>query len=156
MEERDWLDYLVAIGTLATPLMGLTIGAILWKYQRSFESNIKLEERRRDDRREHRQWLRDQRLSAYADLTQDLLSFGKSRGAKHDDVLEGYVVASRAILLVHDEDLIAKIDSFFADRGKLNRLIDQEKEAEGKMLIGAMRDKAHEIVGNLRTSLTQE
>ena len=95
-------------------------------------------------------------MSAYADLTKDLLSFGKSRGAKHDDVLEGYVVASRAILLVHDEDLIAKIDSFFTDRGKLNRLIDQEKDAEGTMLIGEMRDKAHGIVGELRTSLVQK
>ena len=62
MEEHDWLDYLVAIGTIATPLIGLAIGAMLWKYQRSFESNLRLEEQHHDDRREHLKWLRDQRL----------------------------------------------------------------------------------------------
>ena len=50
MEEHDWLDYLVAIGTLATPVMGLVVGAIVWKYRQSIERKIKLEEQLRDDR----------------------------------------------------------------------------------------------------------
>ena len=166
MEERDWLDYLVAIGTLVTPVMLLLVGAIVWQYQRSFESNIRLEEQRRDDRREHRQWLRDQRLSAYADLTKDLLSLGRSRGDKHDDTLEGYIVASRAILLVHDEDLIAKLETFFADLANLKRLIAQkkaaegliaqEKEAEAKELLAELWGKVNDIVRSLRTSLAQK
>ena len=156
MEERDWLDYLVAIGTLVTPVMLLLVGAIVWKHQRSFESNIRLEKERRDDRREHRQWLRDQRLSAYADLTKDLLSFGRSRGAKYDDILEGYVVASRAILLSHDEDLKAKIETFFLGLAHIKRLNDQGKQAEAKEFIGELWDKVHDIVRSLRTSLAQK
>ena len=44
MNEKGWLDYLVAIGTIATPLMGLVVGAIVWKYRQSIERKIKLEE----------------------------------------------------------------------------------------------------------------
>ena len=33
----------------------------------------------------------------------DLLSFGKSRGDQQSNLLEGYIVASKAILLTHDE-----------------------------------------------------
>ena len=161
MEEHDWLDYLVAIGTLATPLMGLTIGAILWKYQRSFESNIRLEEQHRDDRREHRNWLRDQRLSAYVDLTKHLLSFGLSRGAQHDNPFEGYVVVSRAMLLAHDEDLTKKIDLFIVDLDRFLRLQNEgkdneEKNAEAEALYKELWHRARDIVGSLRTSLAQK
>ena len=156
MEEHDWLDYLVAIGTLATPLIGLAIGAILWNYQRSFESNIRLAEQRRDDRREHRKWLRDQRLSAYGDLRRDLLSFGNSRGVKRTNTLEGYAVASRAMLLTDDEDLIKKIDSFLLDLDHFTRLQEQGKKTEGNALTIGLWNRARDIVSNLRTSLAQE
>ena len=157
MEERDWLDYLVAIGTLVTPVMLLLVGAIVWKYQRSFESNIRLEEQRRDDRREHRQWLRDQRLSAYADLTKDLLSFGLSRAALPDSLYEGYIVASRAILLTQDKDLTEKIDSFLGDLNRVHiNLANTEKPIEKETLYPELWHRARDIVGSLRTSLAQK
>ena len=156
MEERDWLDYLVAIGTLVTPVMVLLVGAIVWNYQRSFESKIRLEEQRRDDRREHLKWLRDQRLSAYGDLTRDLLSFGNSRGVKRTNTLEGYAVASRAMLLTDDEDLIEKIDSFLLDLDHFTRLQEQGKKTEGNALTIGLWNRARDIVSNLRTSLAQE
>ena len=156
MEEHDWLDYLVAIGTIATPLIGLAIGAMLWKYQRSFESNIRLEEQHRDDRREHLKWLRDQRLSAYVDLTKHLLSFAVSRGAQHDNPFEGYVVVSKAMLLAHDEDLANKIDLFIVDLDRYFLLQNEGKDAEAEALYAELWGRARDIVGNLRTSLTQK
>lgn len=50
MEERHWIDYLVAIGSLATPILVLLLTAVGWKYRQSIERKIKIEERLRDDR----------------------------------------------------------------------------------------------------------
>lgn len=50
MEEKIWLDYVVAVGTISTPILVLIIGAIVWKYQKSIERRTKLEEQLRDDR----------------------------------------------------------------------------------------------------------
>ncbi len=50
MEERGWLDYFVAIGTIATPVLLSILGAIVWKYRQSMERKIRLEEQLRDDR----------------------------------------------------------------------------------------------------------
>ncbi len=44
------LDYLVAIGTISTPILVLILGAGVWKYRQSIERKIKLEEQLRDDR----------------------------------------------------------------------------------------------------------
>ncbi|MYK11423.1 MAG: hypothetical protein F4041_17515, partial [Acidobacteriia bacterium] len=50
MEEKSWLDYLVAVGTISTPILVLIVGAIVWKYRQSIERKIRLEEQLRDDR----------------------------------------------------------------------------------------------------------
>ena len=109
------------------------------------------------DGREHRKWLRDQRLSAYVDLTKDLLSLGTSRGgAKADSILEGYAVASRAILLSHDEDLKARIDSFLTRLASHKLLHDQGKQAEAHAILKEVEDLGDDIVRSLRTSLAQK
>ena len=105
---------------------------------------------------ERRKWLRDQRLSAYVDLTKDFLSFGISRGAQCDNPFEGYVVASRAMLLAHDEDLVAKIDSFLVDLDRHTGLENAGKDAEAEALYNELWVRARGIVGNLRTSLAQK
>ena len=50
MPEKDWIDYVVAVGTVATPLLVLALTAIGWKFRQSFERRTKLEEKLRDDR----------------------------------------------------------------------------------------------------------
>ena len=50
MPEKDWIDYVVAVGTVATPLLVLALTAIGWKFRQSIERKIKLEEKLRDDR----------------------------------------------------------------------------------------------------------
>lgn len=50
MEERGWLDYLVAVGTIATPIIVSLFGVMVWKYQQAIERRIRLEEQLRDDR----------------------------------------------------------------------------------------------------------
>jgi len=50
MEEKAWLDYISAIGSVATPVLVLLLTAVGWKYRQSMERKLKLEEKLRDDR----------------------------------------------------------------------------------------------------------
>ena len=50
MEEKNWIDYLVAVGTISTSILVLIFGAIGWKYQQSIERKLKMEKQLRDDR----------------------------------------------------------------------------------------------------------
>jgi hypothetical protein len=50
MVEKTWIDYLSAIGSVATPIMVLILTAVSWKYRQSIERRIKLEEMLREDR----------------------------------------------------------------------------------------------------------
>lgn len=50
MEETSWLDYLSAIGSIATPILVLALTAVGWKYRQTIERQMRLEEKLRDDR----------------------------------------------------------------------------------------------------------
>ena len=50
MEEKTWVDYLVAIATVFTPILIIIFSAIGWKYRQSIERKLKIEEKLRDDR----------------------------------------------------------------------------------------------------------
>jgi hypothetical protein len=50
VEEKTWLDYISAIGSVATPILVLFLTAVGWKYRQSMERRVKLEEKLRDDR----------------------------------------------------------------------------------------------------------
>ena len=50
MEERTWIDYIVAIATIFTPILILVFSAIGWKYRQSIERKTSLEDKLRDDR----------------------------------------------------------------------------------------------------------
>ena len=50
MEESNWLDYLSALGSVATPIFVLILTGVGWKYRQSMERKIKMEEKLRDDR----------------------------------------------------------------------------------------------------------
>ena len=50
MEEKHWIDYVVAIGSVATPILVLVLTAIGWRARSSIERRIELENKLRDDR----------------------------------------------------------------------------------------------------------
>ncbi|KPD23765.1 hypothetical protein [Idiomarina zobellii] len=50
MEDKTWIDYLTAIGSVATPLLVILLSAVGWKFKASVERKIDLENRLRDDR----------------------------------------------------------------------------------------------------------
>lgn len=50
MEEKIWIDYIIAIGSVATPVLVLALTAVGWKAKSSVERRIELENKLRDDR----------------------------------------------------------------------------------------------------------
>ena len=50
MVEKHWIDYLSAIGSVATPILVLILTAIGWKLRQSIERERALEDKLREDR----------------------------------------------------------------------------------------------------------
>jgi hypothetical protein len=50
MEEKTWLDYLTAIGSVATPVLVLILTGIGWRFRQRVERRLALEEKLREDR----------------------------------------------------------------------------------------------------------
>ena len=52
MEEKTWLDHLVTIGSLVTPILLVLLSAIGWRFKNKIERRVELENRLHDDRAE--------------------------------------------------------------------------------------------------------
>ncbi|NOY73950.1 MAG: hypothetical protein GXP14_16540 [Gammaproteobacteria bacterium] len=50
MEEKNWIDYAVAIGSIATPILVIILTAVGWKFRMSLERKNELDNKLRDDR----------------------------------------------------------------------------------------------------------
>jgi hypothetical protein len=50
MADKDWIDYVVAIGSIATPIFVLFLTAVGWRARSSIERRLELENKLRDDR----------------------------------------------------------------------------------------------------------
>lgn len=50
MDNKTWLDFLAAFGSIATPILVLFLTGAGWKIRQSIEHKTKLEEKLRDDR----------------------------------------------------------------------------------------------------------
>jgi hypothetical protein len=48
--DPNWTEYVVAIGSIATPILVLTLTAVGWNYRQTIERKARLEENLRDDR----------------------------------------------------------------------------------------------------------
>lgn len=50
MVTKHWLDYVTAFGAIATPVLVLLITGLGWKFRKSIDRRIELEDKLRDDR----------------------------------------------------------------------------------------------------------
>ncbi|WP_150047792.1 hypothetical protein [Methylomonas rhizoryzae] len=50
MEEKHWLDYLTAFGAVATPFLVLLLTGVGWKFRKSIDRRLDLEDKLREDR----------------------------------------------------------------------------------------------------------
>lgn len=106
---------------------------------------------------ERRKWLRDQRLAAYADVARDALSLRIGGDQDHENPFQAYAVASRAILLAHNDDLASRIDQFIVDLDHFYELDDDKtKQAEAKTEYEGLSDRARTLIKDMRSELTQK
>lgn len=50
MQEKHWIDYVVAVGAVATPVLVLLLTGVGWRLRRSFERQHELEDKLREKR----------------------------------------------------------------------------------------------------------
>lgn len=50
MPEKHWVEYVTAIGAIATPALVLVLTGVGWKFRRSFERQLELEDKLREKR----------------------------------------------------------------------------------------------------------
>lgn len=50
MEEKHWIDYLTAIGSITTPFLVIILSAVGWRLRKGLERRTELEDKLRDDR----------------------------------------------------------------------------------------------------------
>ncbi len=48
--EPNWIQYITAVGSIATPLLVIALGAIGWKFRAEYERRLNLENQMRDER----------------------------------------------------------------------------------------------------------
>ena len=74
MEEKYWIDYVSAVGSIATPVLVMLLTAVGWKYRKNFERKIELEEKLRTDR-----------IEIYNSILEPFIIFGMSDAAWQSD-----------------------------------------------------------------------
>lgn len=104
-------------------------------------------------------WLRDQRLQAYSALSKELVSFGLHLD-KPKSPFESFEVASNAMLLINNGELIEKIDQFIIKVDKLNGLLrldtaTDEDLIEANIIYAELIRDSRGIVGELRRDLIE-
>ena len=132
----QWLQLIAGIG-LGT--LGAKLLDILWL-------------RKRVEEEQHRTWLRDMRLEAFAEVTKELVSFGLHEGAKRTG-FQSYGAVSKALLLLDDNTLVERIDHFIVDMAHMNGLTDSaspKDKGEGEKLYLSLVGEAREITKLLR------
>ena len=104
---------------------------------------------------QHAHWLRDKRLEAFSEVTRELISFGlHNKGLRTP--FESFASVAGALLLIDDEALVKRIDSFIVDMDRMNSLVDEKKEAEARPLYEQLTDEARAITGQLRSLVLHE
>ena len=137
-KQKTGLDYLTALGSIATPILVLVLTAVGWKIRQSFERRMELEEKLREDRIEIYNII----LEPFTLLTMTSAAWEhdkKNRNHNKDDIAVGKMLsleyrktASKLSLIANDDVVFAYNDlmQFFYSRS------NKPNDAEGlkKML----------------------
>ena len=136
----NWIQFAGALG----------VGAVLTKLLDILWLNRIAQEN------ERKKWLRDQRLAAYAEVARDFLSLRLGGGRQVENPFEAYAIASRAILLAHDDALADRIDRFIVDLDHFYELEKQsgtDNQKRSAQLYKDLSDRAREVTRELRVAL---
>lgn len=112
----------------------------------------------RQEEAQHRNWLKDKRLEAFAEAAKEMLSFGLHEG-KTRSPFQSYGAVAKALILIDDDPLVKRIDDFLVDIDRMNQLTDstsKDDNTEGEKLYLTLVDESREIVKVLRRLTLQD
>jgi hypothetical protein len=108
------------------------------------------------DRQQHARWLRDNRLRAFAEVTKEFISLGAHAPGQRTS-FEMYAAVSQALLLIDDDPLTIRIDTFIRKWGRMSHLVDESSkdndaqfDKEAKKLFHELQEEARSITDSLR------
>jgi hypothetical protein len=133
----DWIQFLGAF----------SIGALVIKLLDIFLLQ------RRSIEHDHLKWIREKKYEAYSLLSQDILSMGFSR-KNRTDPFEGYKNASKSILLLNDNNLAHRINTFIVELDRLYSITDKpDYKIESDELYKKLYNEARQLVMDLHNDL---
>ena len=93
MIERTWIDYVTAIGSVATPVFVIILTAVGWRLRRGIERRLELEDK-----------LRENRIATYNEILEPFIILLTSDAAwqhdkKHSGIDKGEVALSKLLSL---------------------------------------------------------
>ncbi|KYK76300.1 hypothetical protein [Aggregatibacter actinomycetemcomitans] len=165
--DKTWLDFLTAIGSIATPLLVLLLTAVGWKVRQSIEHKTKLEEKLRDERIEiYHQILEPYIIMLMTDAAwkSDPKNKGKDKfiiGTTKLLSLEYRKVSFRLSLIGSDEVVKAfnNLYQYFYNTTDNSESTEQsnltDKAKEMMSLIGLLLLEIRKSMGNETTELNQ-
>jgi hypothetical protein len=137
------MDWLQLIGILG-------LGSLISQVVTAFYSHWMTE------KSERRRWIRDNKLAAFADLTNELLRFGFDQERDEvTDPLAAHRKVAKALLFMEDESLGSRLHSHFVDQLKLTTLTHQglRGSEEWTALTEKLLNEMDVLVKDLRTNL---
>ncbi|EGQ8523129.1 TPA: hypothetical protein NGU14_004426 [Vibrio parahaemolyticus] len=161
MEEKHWIDYVVAVGSVATPIFVLFLTAVGWKFRQSIERKATLEEKLRDDRIE----IYNQILEPFIILLMSnhaWLSDKKNKGKDKDQIAVSQMLSldyrktSFKLSLIGSDEVVCSFNNLmqhFYSRGDNTDTPSTEELKKMMSLLGSFLLEIRKSMGNETTNL---
>ena len=161
MEEKHWLDYLTAFGAVATPFFVLVLTGLGWKYRKSIDRRLELEDKLREDRINTYNVILEPftlLLMTQAAWEHDKQNKNKSK----DDIAIGKLLsldyrksAFKLSLVANDDVVLAynELMQFFYAQGDQSAAASDEKLKIMLILLGKLLLEIRKSMGNEATKL---
>jgi len=161
MQEKDWLDVVTALASIATPALVLIISAIGWKIKQDFERRINIEDKLRDDRIEIYNKILEPFIIIL--MSDDAWKTNKiNRGRNKEDVATtemlsiDYRRASFQLALMADDNVVKSFNNimqYFYNMEDNQSASDHDFMTEMMKLLGTLLIEIRKSMGNETTKL---
>jgi len=105
--------------------------------------------------KERSTWLRERRMSVYAELSKELISFGLHQKGLGNP-FKSFASVAPALLLIEDDALIDRVDKFIVRTDEMYRLMDNQADQEKcEAIYFELSSEARNIIKALRDDLVE-
>jgi len=163
LNDPTWLDYVTAVGTVATPLMVLALTAVGWKLRTRLERQMELEDKLREDRiQAYNQILEPFVLLLMSQAAWQTNPKNKNKNKDKDKIatqkmlsLEYRQTASKMSLVGSDAVVKAynNLMQYFFERGDITDKVTPEDAKQMVALLGCFLLEIRRSMGNEATTL---